>query len=66
MVNRIERYINFAAQSMAKAMLGELVTENVEEMTSPERVIPPPIGVESTLEANGMGPCSASLGRLHG
>ena len=33
-------------------------------MTSLERVIPPPIGVESTLEANGMGPCSASLARM--
>ena len=47
---------------MAKAMLVELVTEVAEEMTSPERVIPPPIGVESTLEANGDGPYPSIVG----
>ena len=33
-------------------------------MASPESAVPPPIGVESTWEANGMGPGSASLARM--
>ena len=38
--------------------------EVAEVMASPERAIPPPIGVESKLEENGMGPCPASLARM--
>ena len=45
-----------------RACLG--TREVAEEMASPESAVPPPIGVESTWEANGMGPGSASLARM--
>ena len=50
-------------REMSIAAIDGAVEEVAEEMACPERVIPPPIGVESTLEANGDGPYPASLER---
>ena len=41
-----------------------MIEEVAEEMACLERALPPPIGVELTPEANGMGPCSVSLARM--
>ena len=49
---------------MARATVEGVIGEVAEEMASPESAVPPPIGVESTWEANGMGPGSASLARM--
>ena len=49
---------------MARATVEGVIGEVAEEMASPESAVPPPIGVESTWGANGMGPCSASLARM--
>ena len=46
---------------MARATVEGVIEDVAEEMACLERAIPPPIGVELTLEANGMGPGSASL-----
>ena len=49
---------------MARATVEGVIEEVAEEMACLERALPPPIGVELTLEANGMGPCPASLARM--
>ena len=49
---------------MARATVEGVIEEVAEEMACLERALPPPIGVELTPEANGMGPCSASLARM--
>ena len=56
-------YTVFLRREMSIATIDGAVEEVAEEMACPERVIPPPIGVESTLEANGDGPYPASLER---
>ena len=50
-------------REMSIAAIDGAVEEVADEMACPERVIPPPIGVESTLEANGDGPYPAALER---
>ena len=52
----------FLRREMSIATIDGAVEEVAEEMACPERVIPPPIGVESTLEANGDGPYPSIVG----
>ena len=54
-INSTERYIVFFIK-MARATVEGVIEEVAEEMACLERALPPPIGVELTPEANGMGP----------